>query len=473
MHRREAASVDSNSSLAAAPNNNTPTITTTTTTTFEEQGRMKSSIPLKYYEPLNKSSTSLQLQDGSLSMTTASLANSSNSLSFRQRLQGFFHTHSEYYRGLLYRIASLIVILGVLVALGIGLRYTDGMPKSEDFSKLSFDWKVNPRDYLTPYNATFQYNVLMNGHAHSTYSDGKMNVRQLLQWHIANGYNAVMVTDHNTIEGGLAAEKLALAEYNDTIVVIPGMEYTIHMNFIDINETVHATAPVPSDEELQRVIRRVHELGGLVIVNHIPWSNTTQGGRQQARLPNHPSIEQLISWGVDGFEVVNQETFDMASYQAASQRNLVQMVGMDIHHPSVGAQVWLTVNAANMSRTSIMEEIRNRRTSFLFDPAGTRPRAYVDSPASYLTLTPLTYLGDYFGMFYSDDKGMYSFQGTFCHPEILTVNGSVIGWFIFWVIVLMLTFELVRLCVIWAFQKLANTTTIMTRNKRGRNNSDV
>lgn len=48
------------------------------------------------------------------------------------------------------------------------------------------------------------------------------------------------------------------------------------MNFIDINETVSATTPVPSDGELQRVINRVHELGGLVIVNHIPWSNTTR-----------------------------------------------------------------------------------------------------------------------------------------------------------------------------------------------------
>lgn len=48
------------------------------------------------------------------------------------------------------------------------------------------------------------------------------------------------------------------------------------MNFLDINETIPTTAPSPSDEELQRVINRVHELGGLVIVNHIPWSNTTR-----------------------------------------------------------------------------------------------------------------------------------------------------------------------------------------------------
>jgi hypothetical protein len=50
----------------------------------------------------------------------------------------------------------------------------------------------------------------------------------------------------------------------------------IHMNFININETVRATSPSPSDEELQRVIQKVHSLGGLVIVNHIPWSNTTR-----------------------------------------------------------------------------------------------------------------------------------------------------------------------------------------------------
>lgn len=47
------------------------------------------------------------------------------------------------------------------------------------------------------------------------------------------------------------------------------------MNFIDINETVPVGPPIPSDEDLQRAIQRVHDLGGLVIVNHIYWSNTT------------------------------------------------------------------------------------------------------------------------------------------------------------------------------------------------------
>ncbi|CAO3688321.1 unnamed protein product [Rhizopus stolonifer] len=321
--------------------------------------------------------------------------------------------YREYLIGLLFRIITLIVILGVLIGLGLGLRYTDGLPRSEDFSNLQFDWKINPGDTLKPFNASFEYNVLLDGHTHTVYSDGKMSVRQLLDWHLANGYNAIIVTDHNTVQGGLQAEKLALAEYNQSIVVIPGMEYSscrIHMNLIDINETIPVTGPVPTDQELQDVINKVHALGGLVIVNHIPWSNTTEDGYQLPRLPNHPSIQQLISWGVDGFEVINQDVFDLTSYQAAGENHLIQMVGMDLHHPSVGAQTWLTVNAANMTRASIMDEIRNRRTSFLFDPAGTRPRVYVDAPARYKLLTPLLALGDYFGMFYTDMKGMYSFQ---------------------------------------------------------------
>lgn len=102
-----------------------------------------------------------------------------------------------------------------------------------------------------------------------------------------SNFNCDKCSDHNTIAGGLAAEKLALAEYNSSIVVIPGMEYTccrIHMNFIDINETIPTTGPFPSDEDLQKAINRVHELGGLVIVNHIPWSNTTRKCRHITKI---------------------------------------------------------------------------------------------------------------------------------------------------------------------------------------------
>ncbi|ORY95246.1 Polymerase/histidinol phosphatase-like protein [Syncephalastrum racemosum] len=375
----------------------------------------------------------------------------------RGRVRHYLHCAKPYLLGFSVRVAGLIVLLAVLIGLGLGLRYTEGMPRPEDDSNLVFDWRVDPASYLTPFNQSFQYNVLLDGHAHSTYSDGRMNVRQLLEWHIANGYNAVIVTDHNTIQGGLAAEKLALEEYADNITVIPGIEYSccrIHMNLIDINESIPIGPPEPTDQELQQVIQRVHELGGLVIVNHIPWSNTTQDGYDLPRLPNHPSVEDLISWGVDGFEVVHADTFDYATYLATVKHNLIQMVGTDVHYPTTPATAWLAVQAETKTRSGIMQAIRARRTSFLADPAGTRQQVYPPSSAAYDRLLPLTGLGSYFSMFYTESKGMYSFQGTFCQPHRMQVHGNIIGWFIFWIIVGLAVYELVRAFIRWVTERL-------------------
>lgn len=48
------------------------------------------------------------------------------------------------------------------------------------------------------------------------------------------------------------------------------------MNLIGINETIDiAITKWPTDDQLRATIQRTHELGGLAIINHIPWSNTT------------------------------------------------------------------------------------------------------------------------------------------------------------------------------------------------------
>ena len=42
---------------------------------------------------------------------------------------------------------------------------------------------------------------------------------------IANGYNAIIVSDHNTIKGGLDAKEIAEEKYNDSIIIVPAIEY--------------------------------------------------------------------------------------------------------------------------------------------------------------------------------------------------------------------------------------------------------
>lgn len=141
-------------------------------------------MSLKYYDPINKSGSSIDQHSNSSVPIATAYNTPPPATTWKGRFASFWQNHTDYFIGLASRIGSLIVILGVLIAIGIGLRYTDGVPKSEDFSNLSFDWKINPGSYLTPFNTSFQYNVLLDGHSHSTYSDGKMNVRQLLDWHI-------------------------------------------------------------------------------------------------------------------------------------------------------------------------------------------------------------------------------------------------------------------------------------------------
>jgi hypothetical protein len=68
----------------------------------------------------------------------------------------------------------------------------------------------------------------------------------------------------------------------------------MHMNFIGINETIDFSPAFPEIERLKEIIDNVHNLGGLVSVNHIPWSNKTEWGYQVGTLPYHPSREELL-----------------------------------------------------------------------------------------------------------------------------------------------------------------------------------
>ena len=86
------------------------------------------------------------------------------------------------------RLLILWVILAVLIAATIVYSFRPGQPELSDYGALtSFDWTpINPRSYLSPMNASFgdQYDVLLDGHSHSVYSDGRMTPETLIKWHI-------------------------------------------------------------------------------------------------------------------------------------------------------------------------------------------------------------------------------------------------------------------------------------------------
>lgn len=363
------------------------------------------------------------------------------------------------------RFCAVTILIAILAALTIPIQGLVEL-KKYDYKRMSFEWNTNPRDHLVPFDSNYtDYNVLLDGHAHTTVSDGKLTPGQLVEYSIAQGFNALVVTDHNTVKGGLLAEEYALRKYADSFVVIPGMEYStcrIHMNFININQTVASgNKAFPSDDDIKLAISAAHQLGGLVIVNHIPWSNHSLSRLHQPRLPNHPSVQELIDWGVDGFEVANQATFDMPTYQRVQRHNsesqnnpLIMITGSDVHSPGF-AYAWTVVRAPSFTKESIVDELRSAQTSFLFDPTGNQAAKELPNYSSrYLTLSPLSELAQYFGSFYDVYQGQYSFHGVRCQRDIVEMNSLSIGCFVVYFVTVIILFEILYRLLGYLWQKV-------------------
>lgn len=227
----------------------------------------------------------------------------------------------------------LLVLLGgitFLVVSGRTSKYRGHFPPG------TFDYRY--RCDLLPGDGFY-----LDTHSHTIASDGWMTPEENVQWHVANGFDAMVVTDHNTTDSN--APSLALQDKYPDILIIPGYEWTtprIHLNFIGLEtwpEKV-SLARNPSDAEVRRAIAKAKELGAVVQVDHISW--TKAQGYHRTGETTHPTREQLVAWGIDGFEINNEmRWYDPRSLHWLDQfrgehpdhRPLYVATGTDVHNP--------------------------------------------------------------------------------------------------------------------------------------------
>ncbi|RLI64167.1 MAG: hypothetical protein DRO88_08030 [Promethearchaeia archaeon] len=239
---------------------------------------------------------------------------------------------------------------------------------------LTEDWKDENSGkpytsiYHPKYNQT-QWNVVLDGHSHTRYSHGSLTPEQNLLWHLSMGFNAMVLTDHNTFKGIEEIRNLARTQFNDSIKVLIGTEWTtrrIHMNLIlppNATNYEHLTPPGWSvtDTEIQAIIHDTHELGGLVVVNHYPWSET--------HCKNQPSRAELLAWGVDYLEVINEDVYDEISMEFAIENDLGQITGTDMHQPGevFGATL---LNVTKFTEEEIFHQLQKQATGIFFNSSG-------------------------------------------------------------------------------------------------------
>lgn len=216
------------------------------------------------------------------------------------------------------------------------------------------------------------------------------------------------------------------------------------MNLIGINETIPAVA-WPTDEDLKAVIAKTHSLGGIVLMNHLTWSQDAEGDFSIPRMQNHPTLAQLKSWGVDALDILSPNGYDPQTYQFAVENKMMPLSGTDIHKKSDHATCWthlsvpghstkalksIATSLGHVGKEDILKALRDRNTDPAFSMTVRNPLHWdvaVDpstntNPNSILTWMPWFPFGDIIVESLVDRAGgMSSFTGETCH------NASSIG----------------------------------------------
>src|SRR6266511_4529943 len=92
-----------------------------------------------------------------------------------------------YFVDLIFRFFKFLAITILLIIILFLVKNKLDSVSVYDNSDLEFDWKIDPSSYLHKMNQSFgDFNILLDGHSHTTYSDGKMTPDQLLRWSIGN-----------------------------------------------------------------------------------------------------------------------------------------------------------------------------------------------------------------------------------------------------------------------------------------------
>ncbi|MHA1670390.1 MAG: CehA/McbA family metallohydrolase [Promethearchaeota archaeon] len=235
------------------------------------------------------------------------------------------------------------------------------------------DWNgITP--HIPPGYDNTKHNVVFDQHSHTNYSDGKLTIKQNVEWHIAMGYNAIAITDHNNMRHIEEIDGIRQQYAEKGVIILSGFEWTtirLHLNFLGISNWDERVRYKPKDEKIIDAIDKVHDQNGIVVCNHIPWSI------HEGKCINHPSRENLLDWGVDYIEIVNDDSlpenaFDQESYNFCKkhQGEIGMITGTDMHDPhylvSGGVHGWTLLNIKEPTEEALMEELRKKKTEILY-----------------------------------------------------------------------------------------------------------
>lgn len=220
--------------------------------------------------------------------------------------------------------------------------------------------------------------LMVDLHAHSMFSDGRLTLRELVDFYGRRGFDALSVTDHlvdprrllGRLAGltGLVLTPDDLPEYFRALkeernrawaryrmILFPGLEFnhdgltakgSAHLLGVDLREPIDPALP------LKEICRRIREQGGLAIAAH-PHHMSSAWGKDTLYLWERQEEYRSL---IDAWEIGNRDDL----FNPVGLKRMPFIAGSDFHKPK-HLTSWKTLLFCEKDPEAIKECIRKNR----------------------------------------------------------------------------------------------------------------
>jgi predicted metal-dependent phosphoesterase TrpH len=186
-------------------------------------------------------------------------------------------------------------------------------------------------------------------HLHSCYSDDATGSPDDLIKSLKNrGLHGMALTDHNTIKGGIKAQKVAPKDF----LVIPSVEIsTADGHLLAFNVTKNIQGGLSIEETVERVI----DVGGEPIVPHL--FRLLSGIKKEKLI----GIQTKVS-AIEVFNGCSVPSTNLKSEKVARMFNFGGTGGSDSHDPLYAGYAFTVVDSTDPRIDTILSEIKKKKT---------------------------------------------------------------------------------------------------------------
>lgn len=285
-------------------------------------------------------------------------------------------------------------------------------------------------------------------HAHTLNSDGDATPDEVTRWYRENGYQFLIITDHNYVTNVDALNHLHGAD--DRFLVVSGEEVSdhlgeksIHVNALGVRTLINPQGGSSVAETLQRNVDAIRTVGGVPLINHpnFTWAITSADLAQVSNAnlfelhSGHPHVNVYGGGGSPSVESMWDEVL--------SKGKVLFGAAVDDAHdyktvrPGFGAkpgQAWVVVRATSLTSPEI---VRALETGNFYCSTGVELTTYQVSEKS-ITIAVKEQRGSKYTVRFIGEGGrtlaevysnpaVYEFQGTerYVRAKVIESNGKI------------------------------------------------